>query len=223
MASTDDGSTWSAVDSAIYAAGQVVTSYTAIPGTTSLYAMSVPQQTPYDQENNAALWSSEDAGAHWTRVGPAPFAQATLTGTTHTPGGSTLYAVGTNLPPPAVCCLSSPVATAAAPGCQCPAPAGRRARRPIPGRSLPWPTARYCCSSSSRPKVTFPELGMNANVSFYAWRPGDTTWFPVTPRPGGGTVVQAWLTSPANGPQTLWIVVASQQGPTYTVRQCVLQ
>ena len=46
VASEDGGSTWSAVDNTIYAAGQVVTSYTAIPGMTSLYAMSVPQQTP---------------------------------------------------------------------------------------------------------------------------------------------------------------------------------
>ena len=72
VASEDGGSTWSAVDTAIYAAGQVITSYTAISGTTSVYAISVPQQTPYGQENHAELWSSEDAGAHWTRVGTAP-------------------------------------------------------------------------------------------------------------------------------------------------------
>ena len=48
-------------------------------------------------------------------------------------------------------------------------------------------------------------------------------WFPVTPRPGGGSEHQVWLTSPATSPQTLWIVSASQQDTTYTVRQCVLQ
>ena len=222
VASEDGGSTWSAVDTAIYAAGQIVTSYTAIPGTTSLYAISVPQQTPSGQELHAALWSSEDAGAHWTRVGPVPLAQAQLVGTTRTPSGLTLYAVGKQPD---------------GPDGQVPVVASRNGGRTwVPVSSAGWPQGQmanlWSLDTLADGSLLMEFIGLpsapgmladNTNVSFYAWRPGDIEWFPVTPRPGGGSVLQAWLTSPANGAQTLWIVVSSPQGATFTVRQCVLQ
>src|SRR5262249_44882381 len=64
---------------------------------------------------------------------------------------------------------------------------------------------------------------LNTNVSFYGWRPGDIEWFPVTPRPGEGTLLQSRLTPPANGPQSIWIVVRSKTGDVYSVRQCLLE
>ena len=141
VASEDGGSTWNDVDGAIYTAGQVVTSYTAIHGTTSLYAISVPQDTPSGQEAPSVLWSSADAGANWKRVGPAPLALAEMTGTTsplavrrsmrlgYRPWKalSTSAVAGCNRLAK-VRCLSSPVVTAAANGCGCPAPAGRNTR-----------------------------------------------------------------------------------------------
>jgi hypothetical protein len=228
VASEDGGSTWTAVDNTIYAAGQVVTSYIAIPGTTSLYAMSVPQQTLYGQEGQAELWSSNDAGTHWTQVGLAPAglapaAQAKLTGTTRTPGGTTLYALDAGDSP-------VPVFTSRNGG-----------RTWVQVSSAGWPSGQdaYPWSPTTladgslllqffeAPPIGDPEiLASNANISFYGWRPGDTTWFPVTPRPGSRSLDEAWLTSPANGSQSIWIVVRSlSQGArsiAYTVLQCVL-
>src|SRR5260221_12707624 len=60
---------------------------------TALYALSLPQQTQYNQRFSATVWSSEDAGAVWARVGTCPLFQAGLIGTTSTPGGPTLYAL----------------------------------------------------------------------------------------------------------------------------------
>jgi hypothetical protein len=217
VASEDGGSTWSAADTAIYAAGQIVTGYTAVPGTTSLYAISVPQQTPIGQDSNMALWSSENAGAHWTRVGPEPLAQAQLVGTTHTPGGLTLYAVGIQSDGPVVVSRDG-------------------GRTWVQVSTAGWPqgqmTNSWSLNTLADGSLLMEFIGLPSasempadytNVSFYAWRPGDTEWFPVTPRPSGGSVFQTWIAPSTNGPQSVWIIVSSQQDRTHTVRQCVLQ
>ena len=223
VASEDGGSTWSAVDNTIYAAGQVVTSYTAIPGMTSLYAMSVPQQTPAGQESHALLWSSEDQGVHWTRVGPAPLALAQLIGTIRSPGGPILYAVGLQSSGP-----EGQVPTVASHDGGRTWVAASNAGWPQGQVANPW-SLNTLADGSLLMEFLNPlppgasSTAYDPNTSFYGWRPGDSQWFPVTPRPGGGSEHQVWLTSPATSPQTLWIVSASQQDTTYTVRQCVLQ
>jgi len=220
--STDGGTTWSVADADIFATGQIVTSYTAIAGTTTLYALSVPQQTQYNQLFSATVWSSEDAGAHWARVGTCPLFQAGLIGTTSTPGGPTLYALRMDTYPGG----PLPIYVSRTSG---------RTWSPVPTNG--WPQLQIF--DPSTPQVLadgsvvleFPDVstaanqGMaidNTNISFLGWRPGDTGWFQVAPRTGNGTVVHLWLTTPANGPQTLWIVVATQQSTIYTVRKCVL-
>ena len=224
VSSTNGGSTWSAADSAIYAAGQVVENYTAIPGTTNLYAISLPQKTNFGQEKNVALWSSEDDGAHWTRVGAAPFAEAVLTGTTLTPGGPTLYAVGLHPSPAGYPDGEEPIGIVESRDGGLELDAG--------APSTGWPQGQAPNPDDIWSPTTLADGSLllqfidtsTSSMSFYAWRPGDTTWFPVTPLPSG-SVNQVWLTSSANGPQSIWIVVKSSQssqGNTYTVRQCVL-
>jgi hypothetical protein len=222
VASDDGGTTWRAADTAIAAAGQIITSYAVVPGTAALYAMSVRQQTPAGQESSAALWRSEDAGMHWTRIGTAPTAQARLIATASTAGGVTLYAVAL-----------SP----ASPNGMVPIYASRDGGHtwsPAPTDGWPqgqgvnlWALNTLADGSlllELSDRVLAPEApAFNSNSSFYAWRPGDVGWFQVTPRPSSGFLTQSWLTTPASGPQTLWIVVQAQQGTVYTVSKCVLQ
>ncbi|HKS69798.1 MAG TPA: sialidase family protein [Ktedonobacterales bacterium] len=227
-ASGDGGSTWHAADSAIWAAGQIVMSYTAIPGTTTLFARSVPQQTPSGQQSSTTLWRSDDAGAQWSRVGGAAFpsAYAALIGTAQGHAGMTLYALGAQL----ITQTSAGLTGAGGPPLYTSTDSGRTwSQAPSADEpqnhvaSLVGTLADGSLVLAFADQKPFPEAAAtNANVSFYAWRPGDKAWFQVTPPPGGGSVTQSWLAAPASGSQTLWIVV-HLQGTTYTVRKCVLQ
>ncbi|HEX6800457.1 MAG TPA: sialidase family protein [Ktedonobacterales bacterium] len=226
-ASRDGGTSWTAADSAIFAAGQIVTSYTAIPGTTTLYAMSVPQQTPAGQESTAMLWSSQDAGLHWARVGPAPLAQADLMGAVVPGFGSILYAGGLNPtgpddPLPDYFSRDGGRTWAHVPGDG--RPQGLRTGPPLTTMADGSLLLVFSDAPPPSPPGTSVSTG-NITDSFYAWRPGDSAWFQVTPTivtPSSNLWTQSWLTTPANSPQTLWIVVHPQQGTTYTVRKCVL-
>lgn len=231
-ASTDGGTTWTAADAAIYATGQIVTDYTAIPGTTTLYALSVPQQTAAGQESSAEMWSSQDAGAHWSRLGTAPLVQATLIGATVPGFGPILYAAGIKSGAYGASLLVYASRDGGHTWSQAPSagPPGTGASAP-PEQPMTAPSALGILDDGSlleffhqpAPNAT-GNIWMNADVSFYAWRPGDSAWFQAAPGLASGLVIGSWLTTPANGgPQTVWIVVQSQQGTTFTVRKCVLQ
>lgn len=227
-ASSDGGSTWRAADAAIWAAGQIVMRYTAIPGTTILFARSVPQQTPAGQQSSTTLWRSDDAGMHWSQVGGGAFppAYGALVGTAQGASSTTLYALGAQLLTQTSTGLLTAVGTlpisASTDG-------GRTwSRAPSSGEPQNKMTTLIGTLADGSLLLEFsdqqpvPEAAAaDANVSYYAWRPGDKAWFQVTPPPGG-SVVRSWLTTPASGPQTLWIVAQSQQGTTYTVRKDVL-
>ena len=225
VSSSDGGTTWSAADAAIFAAGQIVSSYTLLPGTSELYALSVPQHKAYNEVTSATVWRSEDAGARWARAGTCPLFEASLVGTTNTPGGPTLYALRLDVYP-------------GGPG---PVYASRdRGQTWSPVPTTGWPQNQIVANWApnvladgsllleflSQPAPDMPVVSIwdNANATFYAWRPGDTSWFAAVPRPGSASVAQTWLTTPAHGgPQTLWIVAATQQGTVITVRKCVLE
>lgn len=222
-ASSDGGSTWEVADADIYATGQIVESYAVLPSTSTLYALSVPQQTESGRVSSAAVWRSDDGGAHWTQVGTSPLAEARLVAVARTPGGRTLYEVRLGSAPDS----KRPVYFSRDDG-----------RTWSPVSTAGWPTAQgdnpWTISTLADGSLMMefndlptPNAGgvilLNANVSFYAWRPGDARWFQVAPRPGSGSAFQSWITWPANGPQTLWLVVGEQQGTIFTVRKCVLE
>ena len=223
VSSSNGGTTWSAADADIFAAGQIVSSYTLMPGTSEIYALSVPQQKGYNEVTASMVWRSEDAGAHWARVGTCPLFEAGLIGTTSTPGGPTLYALRLDTYP-------------GGPG---PIYASRdRGQTWSPVPTTGWPQNQIVANwapnvladgsllleflSPQAPDMLGVSYLDNANATFYAWRPGDALWFQAVPPPGSASVSQTWLNTPANGPQTLWIVVHTQ-GTIYTVRKCVLQ
>lgn len=225
VASSDGGSTWRTADSAIWAAGQIVMSYTAIPGTSTLYARSVPRETPAGQQAANTLWRSDDAGAHWAEItGTFPPAYAALVGTPRGTDSTTLYALG-----------AQAITTTGAGTLPVYASAdGGRTWSQVPSVGEPQNQVAKVVGTladgsllvefSNQPLLSAPEAPtISASISFYAWRPGDRAWFQVTPQPGSGSLTQSWLATPASGPQTLWVVLQSQQGTTFTVRQDVLE
>lgn len=221
--SADGGSTWDVADADIYVTGQIVSAYAVLPGTTTLYALSVPQQTESGQVSSAEAWRSDDAGAHWTRVGTSPLAAVRLAATTRTPGGPTLYEVRTDVAPdgkqPVYFSQDggktwSPVSTAG----------WQKSQADNPWSVNTLADGSLVLEFTDVQSGPFPEVPVgNTNVATLGWRPGDAGWFQATPRSGSGTVVKSWVTAPADSPQTLWILVADQNGTTYTVRKCVLE
>lgn len=221
--SHDGGSTWDVADADIYASGQIVSAYAVLPGTSTLYALSVPQQTEYGQASSAAAWRSDDAGAHWARVGTSPLAEVQLAATASTPGGPTLYEVRQGSAPDG----KQPVYFSRD---------GGRTWSPVTTKGWPksqtvnpWTVNTLADGSLLLEFATplsgpYPEMPIgNTNGTFMGWRPDDAGWFQVAPRTGSGSVVQTWITAPVSGPQTLWIVVSEQQGTALTVRKCVLE
>jgi hypothetical protein len=71
--SQDRGATWSMADTGLYAADRSICDFVAAPDSTTLYATTSAIEcfqttTPQD----ITLWRSDDAGAHWSRLGPLP-------------------------------------------------------------------------------------------------------------------------------------------------------
>jgi hypothetical protein len=59
-------------------------------------------------------------------------------------------------------------------------------------------------------------------VTYLGWRPGASAWFEVASKSTAGVVIEAWIDAPASPPQTLWVVAASPDGKTVTLRKSYL-
>ena len=89
LSSTDGGATWQFADQPVVAQGNCVASYAATPAGSTVFATAADQCDPASggaaamhgevaplsggNGPNYFLWRSDDAGAHWTRVGPYQF------------------------------------------------------------------------------------------------------------------------------------------------------
>jgi hypothetical protein len=72
MRSDDNGVTWRLIDGAIVAAGQYATSFAATPTGSTIFAVSSSHTGSGRPTTPETIWSSDDDGATWTNLGPAP-------------------------------------------------------------------------------------------------------------------------------------------------------
>jgi hypothetical protein len=59
-------------------------------------------------------------------------------------------------------------------------------------------------------------------VTYLGWRPGASAWFEVAAKSSAGVITEAWIDAPASPPQTLWVVAASPDGKSVTLRKSTL-
>jgi hypothetical protein len=242
VASDDGGMTWSAADSDIQAQGATVVSYRAIPGGTTLFATTMPQGTETNNMSPPLLWRSDDGGAHWSRVGALPHAQTQLIGAGTGPQGMLLYAAildGSARMPGILASADGGATWRAAPSAGFPATpttttvGSSPAPTPIPILVPAAGVAAVGMLADGSLVVEYSppwnlqnqpggEILMNYDVAYFGWRPGDSSWFQVTPQPGKGVINEAWIDAPADQPQAIWIVFVTADNTTFTVRKCVL-
>lgn len=72
VASDDGGVTWRLIDAPIFAAGQGIYDYAPTPTGSTIYVASEPFNQPVTTLPTLTLWGSDDAGATWKNLGPAP-------------------------------------------------------------------------------------------------------------------------------------------------------
>ncbi|HEY7021980.1 MAG TPA: sialidase family protein [Ktedonobacterales bacterium] len=100
--SQDRGATWSLADTGLYAADRSVCDFLAAPDSTTLYATT--GATECFQSTTAqdiTLWRSDDAGAHWNRLGQLPGGASKLIAAFKRAGHAdfTLYVAATDQEP----------------------------------------------------------------------------------------------------------------------------
>ncbi len=96
----DGGMTWRLIDAPIAAAGQRVSSFAATPTGSTIFALSEPAGTQSSSSAPLTIWRSDDAGATWTNLGPAPSGtvMAMTAGLVASSGKPMLYLLTTSNP-----------------------------------------------------------------------------------------------------------------------------
>lgn len=217
VTSADGGVTWQLADVAINAGGGAVLTYLAAPSGQAVFAQVVEHDRSLD------VWRSDDAGVHWTKVPPARSAQfprALLAAAVDSNGQPLLYAEGAVMPPhPGIDAHPTFTLWVSADGGSSWTAASSRG---LPDSS--WSDGTYISGVTADGSVVVPfRSATSSDVTFYAWKLGQTTWRQVCPQmPDGAASV-----FPAGpwGSEALWgmsVVRDSQYVPTFTVWRCSL-
>lgn len=212
-ASTDGGKTWAFVDSSSFAAkGLGICAIAAAPRGSSVYALvqngpcsqpvGAPVQT--NAQTTFAIWRTDDAGAHWTKVQNFPYQLPDLT---------VFQAVDTDGAYPILFSATAEnggytrlVSTNGGKSWQALPSAG------LPTGAQPVIFARTTLSDGSI--AAGVASAPYTSTSFYAWKPGSTSWHQIA-QPVTSNVFTI-IVSSAGGHDTLWVATASSN-PDYSV------
>ncbi len=247
MMSVDGGLTWTFADEPIIAKGQVTYSFAASNTGSTLFDQTIAAGKTYSVINGVAtpteFWRSDDAGAHWTDLGPAPsidqygdlgqltviqaagktllYAEApnfSLTNGEGIPGGSPMAT------PDGIFVSSDNGKTwqhapkaGVAPGLG--APGG-------PIGILSDGSVIFQFTKEKEIVTKLPGGGTDGQTVdegsiYYAWKPGASSWEQLAPKLDEDWVEQQWLAPASNGqPETIWVVAL--RGNTLYLEKCAL-
>jgi hypothetical protein len=96
LVSQDRGATWNLADVGLYGTDRGICDFLAAPDSTTLYATTGASGCTYlFPSDSITLWRSDDAGAHWNRLGQLPGASGQLIGAFKSPDHAdyTLYII----------------------------------------------------------------------------------------------------------------------------------
>jgi hypothetical protein len=177
IASQDGGATWRTVDAALVAHHQLVTDFAAAPGTATLYAAIQPDNIvplPCAKGANIEFWRSDDGGQSWTQLSGIPFTcDSGMLLASHAGGQPVLY-VDSATPP-----------EASASDFQASSDGGRTwtaapsAGAPVATLGRTGPLVPLADGSVLVGFIGGDKSGHT--ITFYGWKPGDTSWKQMTP------------------------------------------
>jgi hypothetical protein len=232
--SHDQGATWRLADGGLYGEERGICDFLVAPDTATLYATTgAPGCDPLAAYGFITLWRSDDAGAHWNRLGLLPGSSGQLIGVFKAPGQAdfTVYI-----------CTADPAGAYAYSHAWASADGGRVWQEaPDPGDAffngamflseshdgsliVITPPRVPAVASPPAPRATLGIVGTQtpssdanqAGQPVSAWRPGQPGWRPIA-RPllrvadvGHAQIVDTIESSPQRGGQTLWSVIASR-------------
>lgn len=228
LSSTDGGATWQFIDQPMVAQGDCVAGYAATPAGSTVFAATVDQCFSASGGAAAAsslavpfsgccgggggpifnLWRSNDAGAHWTLVGPAPDSRLHLS--LNSAGQPVLFLAPTvpelgrgegGVPPK----FSTDGGQTWQDG---PLPNGQSNSSDILGTL-----------SDGSIVVSFTDNKTLKN-HLLSWKPGDAVWHPLNGT-FQGTPQYLLVILSGNGQQTLWLITQANSNQTgnYTVQR----
>ena len=234
LSTTDGGATWKLADKSLATQAPHVCEYAATPVGSTLFAISAASCL---SASGGTLWRSDDAGATWTHVGPAPIwalpvAPALVAANANgDPNRPLLYAEQMPSPVPAASDIS--VSTDGgktwqnAPLAGVPAKAQPRmmGSAALPNGSIVAAFSGVPASGgqqgSAEPTATPSQFGTPGGVGCYYWSPGASAWKLLTP---GITMLSSDLdnvfvsTTSTGLTVTLSIGDSTTSDPLYTIQ-----
>jgi hypothetical protein len=224
VVSDDGGATWRTGDDAIMARGQRVCDYGAARSGATVFAIASAaagniEECNWLDQSPHALWRSDDAGAHWTRVASLP-----------TPNERGMAVIGQGSADPLIYVDmprtigsstnkmgdQNPVATDAADDIRVSADGGKTwhaaptAGAPSGAKPDFGPLAVLGDGSIIMPFSAQGVIDPSA-MAFYAWKLGDTSWHEVAPAIDGGFAANLVVTSSSSG-DILWLSASMANG-----------
>lgn len=194
LSTTDGGATWHLADTSLAKQAAHVCSYAATPVGSTLFAVSAASCLAM---NGGTLWRSDDAGASWARVGPAPSllipmsAALVAANANGDPNQPLLYAL--QMPSPVTAASDISVSTDGGKTWQAAPTAGVPAKaQPLMMGSAALPDGSIVAAfsgipapegppGSGEPTPTPSEFGTPSGVGCYYWSPGARAWQRLTP------------------------------------------
>ena len=218
LTSTDGGATWKLVDHDISAALAHICDFTAAPSGTDVYALASEQTCSDMTLVPLSVWHSADAGAHWTKQGPAPSdADMRMLGVATSAGPALLYghfpkgvAQGhgitiTNTPDSLKVSADNGKTWQSAPTTG--VPAGASSAGPL--CALPDGTVVEAFGSQAL------DLGL------YGWKLGDTAWHQIAPKAAGQ--VRLLLAEPGSDGAGYTLIAATFSGDSTSGAKITVQ
>src|SRR5579885_488113 len=226
VVSNDGGSTWQFIDNGLTGAGYIC-DIAPVPAGSTVFAITSDITCSAGGGESLTLWRSDNAGAHWSQVGPLPG---------NTDQGMVAVSVGNGGQP--LLYINAPTRQGGGylastrprtgNGALVDSPAdlqvsidGGKTWKSAPTQGFPDANANpgLPLGVLNDGSVVFAFITQQSGrpaTAFYAWKSGDTSWRKLTP--GFLAVPQSVLgTSTGAGNQTLWIVTATS-ATTYSIQ-----
>lgn len=230
LTSTDGGATWTVADAYLASQNQGVCDIAAAAIGTTVFAASSTGNCSRLDQHARTLWRSDDAGAHWTKLGMLP-----------TPNEQGLFAVSRGAGQQPLLYITLPKTTghqtdkedhpqpviSASPSDVMVSDDGGKTWKSAPAAGIPAGQVRYppAFGTLADGSIVVPfadavngDTGMFPSVTLYLWKPNATSWTQLVrlPHPGTDYPVSYLVTQASpSAKATLW--VAFYNSPEATV------